>query len=436
MILDATCKGCSCACDDIELGVQENRIVKADRACPLGEEWFFERREERDESCFVDGKPTELGAAVDRAAQILTNACYPLIYGLSNSTCEVQRVAVGIADWIGGTVDTSSSATQGPSCVTFQGVGDVTCSLGEIANRADFVLFWNADPAETHPRHFSRYSLDPKGMFVPHGRSDRTAVLVDVKRTKSAEAMDSFLEIKQGADFEAIWTLRAIAKGLELDPVQVLSETGIELSEWQDLMNRMKAAQYGAVVFGSGLTQSAGEHLIAEAMRALVRDMNAFTRFVASPLRTPGNAVGADNVLTWRTGFPFGVDLSRGYPHFNPDEFSAEQLLSRGEVDAALIIGGDTLNYLSADARQRLRDIPCIAINSKELSPKDATVAFYTSTAGIHTGGTVYRMDGVPIGLRPALTSPRPSELDVLIALEAQILALQSTSAKQKSGLA
>jgi formylmethanofuran dehydrogenase subunit B len=37
-----------------------------------------------------------------------------------------------------------------------------------------------------------------------------------------------------------------------------------------------------------------------------------------------------------------------------------------------------------------------------------------TATYGINTGGTVYRMDDVPIPLRPAFASPYPTDEDVL----------------------
>ena len=34
--------------------------------------------------------------------------------------------------------------------------------------------------------------------------------------------------------------------------------------------------------------------------------------------------------MRWTTGYPFGVNLSRGYPRFNPGEFSTVDLLVRG----------------------------------------------------------------------------------------------------------
>ena len=76
----------------------------------------------------------------------------------------------------------------------------------------------------------------------------------------------------------------------------------------------MKQARYGVLVFAV----KPDEHLKSFALFSLVRDMNAHTRFVCTPLRAGGNVTGADEVLTWQTGYSFAVNLTRGYPRFNP----------------------------------------------------------------------------------------------------------------------
>ncbi|MCH8046744.1 MAG: formylmethanofuran dehydrogenase subunit B [Planctomycetes bacterium] len=427
IVKDATCTFCGCVCDDIDLTVKDNRIIEAKRACGLGKSWFFNHEIDQRPSCLISNEPASLEDGVERAARILAEAKYPIIYGLSDTTCEAQRVAVGIGDWIGGNVDTTTSVCHGPSGVAFQSVGEVTCSLGEVANRGDLIIFWGSNPAESHPRHFSKYSLMPKGMFVPNGRKDRTCVIVDVRRTKSARAADIFIQIKPRRDFEGLWTLRALAQDIELDGDQVERDTGVSLSIWQDLMERMKACKFGVIFFGMGLTMTRGKHCNSEALLALVRDMNKYTRFTCKPNRGHGNVTGADNVVTWRTGYPFGVNMSRGYPRFNPGEYTTADTLARGEADAALIIAADPMSNFSQPAREHLKTIPYIALDPKETpTTRAAAVAFTVSTYGINTGGTVYRMDDVPIPLRPAFKSPHPSDFDVLSAIEKRVKAIQA----------
>ena len=427
IVKDATCTFCGCVCDDIDLTVIGHKITEAKRACVLGTAWFLNHEIEDRPSCHIDGQPASVEAGIERSAQILANAKYPLIYGLSDTTVESQRVAVGIGDWIGGNVDTTTSVCHGPSGMAFQGVGEVTCSLGEVRNRGDLIIFWGSNPAESHPRHFTKYSLMPKGMFLPNGRKDRTCVIVDVRKTKSAKAADIFIQIKPRRDFEGLWTLRAIAQGIELDPQQVEDDTGVALSVWQDLMTRMKAAKFGVIFFGMGVTMTRGKHANSEALLALTRDMNKYTRFTCKPNRGHGNVTGADNVVSWRTGYPFGVNLGRGYPRFNPGEYTAADVLARREADAAMIIASDPMANFSQPAREHLASIPYVALDPKETpTTRAATVAFTVATYGINVPGTVYRMDDVPIPLRPAFDSPHPSDLSILQGIERRVKELKA----------
>jgi formylmethanofuran dehydrogenase subunit B len=426
VVSNATCTFCGCVCDDMELTVEAGRITKAKNACVLGKAWFFEHHVEERPVALIEGKPASLEDAIERAAQVLAGARYPIVYGLSDTTCEAQRVAVSIADRVGGCVDTTTSVCHGPSGMAFQGVGEVTCTLGEVKNRADLILFWGSNPAESHPRHWGRYSTMPKGLFVPGGRKDRTVVLVDVRRSKSAPAADIFLQVKPRKDFEALWALRALVKGVELDD-SVGQETGIPLEQLKDLAERMKKCQFGILFFGMGLSMTRGKHLNVEAALSLARDLNEYTRFYAKPMRGHGNVTGADNVVSWQTGYPFGVNLGRGYPRFNPGEFTTADTLARGEADAALIIASDPMGNFSQPAREHLAKIPYIALDPRETATtRQATVAFTTATYGINTAGTVYRMDDVPIPLRPAFESPYPGDEEVLRAVEKRIRAIQA----------
>lgn len=422
IVEDATCTDCGCVCDDIVLKVADGRITEAENACELGRSWFVSCTSHDAPACSLSGRAVSIEEGIEEAARILASARYPLVYGLSETSCEAQRVAVGIADWIGGTIDTSTSLDHGPTGSAFHNLGEVTCTLGEIRNRGDFILYWGCDPAESHPRHMTRYSLMPEGMFLPNGRQDRTCVVVDICRTKTAEQADLFLQIEPHKDFEALWTLRALAQGLELDAVNVEAQTGVPLADWQDLVDRMKRARYGVLLFGSGLTTTRGRHLNCDALLALTSDLNAETRFVCRAMRGRGNVTGADNVLLWRTGYPISVNFARGYPRFNPGEYTASEALARREADAALIVASDPLSQLSRAARERLSGIPYIAIDAKETATtRRATVAFRSATYGIHTGGTVYRMDDVSLPLRPALSSPLPGDVEILTGIESRV---------------
>ena len=224
---DVVCTSCGCLCDDIELEIEGERIIEAHNACPLGRDRFLGYRAGAGPACLIDGQPATFEEGIEQAARILSEARNPLIFGLGETTTEAQRAAVSLGDWIGACVDVPSSEGAGATIEALQSVGEVTCTLGEIKNRADLIVVWRADPLESHPRLFERYALEPAGSFIPGGRSDRYCVIVDDRETESVrEAADQFVAIRAGGELAALWTLRALANGVAVDAEDVESETG------------------------------------------------------------------------------------------------------------------------------------------------------------------------------------------------------------------
>jgi formylmethanofuran dehydrogenase subunit B len=299
----------------------------------------------------------------------------------------------------------------------------VTCTLGEVKNRADLIIYWGGNPAECHPRHFTKYTLTQKGKFVPNGRKGRTMILVDIRETPSAKAADIFLQIRPGTDFEVVTTLRALIKNQPVHPERV-AETGLTVEQMQELVERMKRARFGVLFFGMGVSMTRGKHMNSAAILALAAEMNAFTKFVAMPMRGHGNVTGADVVLRYTTGYPFGINLCRGYPRFNPGEFSTVDLLVRGDNDAALILGADPGATMPQPGIDHLARIPTIVLDPKVThTSRLARVHITTAATGVSAAGTVYRMDEVPLPLRPALHSPYPTDEEVIRRIRQAIAA-------------
>jgi len=128
--------------------------------------------------------------------------------------------------------------------------GKVTCTLGEVKQRADFIIYWGGNPAECHPRHFTKYTLMQKSKFLPKGRKDRTMVLVDIRETKSVKASDIFLQVRPGKDFELITILRALVKEQHVTDAQI-AETGMTREVLDDLVDVLGRIGH-ALLLGSG----------------------------------------------------------------------------------------------------------------------------------------------------------------------------------------
>lgn len=423
LVRDATCPACGCLCDDVTLVVRDGRIVAAERACEKGSQWLLADHQHAEvaRAC-IDGIPASDDAAVRRAVEILAQAKAPIILGLAHTTTESAAAALEIADRIGAVVEVSAGRDALQKLQAVQRVGKVSSTLGEVKNRADVVVFWGIDVVAAYPRHWERYSVDPRGRFVPEGRAGRTVIVIDAEPTATAERADVFIKLAREAQFETLWTLRARVKGVALDADRVAQATGLPIATLDDLVARLKGARYGAFFFGEGLGAERGGTANVEAALALVRDLNAHTRFVAHSLGRAGNATGAEAALTWQSGCSGGVDFGRGYPRSLARETSSVAMLERGEADAALIVAADANAFLPESTRAQLARIPRIVIAPGATAmPNAPTVALSCATFGIDAAGTVMRTDGIVLPLRPPLPARFPSDRQWLEAIAIQL---------------
>lgn len=424
---DTACTVCGCVCDDLVIAVDADRISNVRGACRLAEPWFarLPYPSTRAAAC-IAGQPVTYGEAIDRVVETLGNSRAPLIWGLTRSSTAGQRAAIALAEQLGGTVDTLTSLNP-TATLAMQNIGQSTCSLGEVKNRADLVIFWGTNPVVSHPRQLERYSVGPQGLFLPRGRADRTVIVIDSAATETSEFADEFLPIMSGADqrfSEALWQ---ILGGNELTAI---FDFGVSEEQVRQLAERMKTCRYGALFFGAGQGMSSDIQTAVESLLRLVTELNRFTRFTAHYIPVSGGLAGADNVLCWQTGFPFAVNFAGGHPRFDPRKFTANRLLEKSAVDACVLVGSEAVPKLSTAAQQRLREIPTIALDYPNVEPAiAATVQFTTAIYGIHAAGTAYRMDGVPIPLRQVLPANYPRDDEVLAAIAAKLQTFNSLTA-------
>ncbi|HQX53544.1 MAG TPA: formylmethanofuran dehydrogenase subunit B [Planctomycetaceae bacterium] len=422
------CPGCGCLCDDVSLTFDAGHLTSFEPQCALGEHWFRTHASTTQPVAELSGEAADYQAAIRHAATLLEKADYPLIYGLSRSASPGQRAAVALADQIGAVIDTTASMCHGHSIMALQEVGEVTCTLGEVRNRADLVIFWGCHPAASHPRHAERYSIFAKGRFTDRGRESRKVVMIGEadkvaswKLSPSGGEPDLIIPVERDGDFEIIAQLRALLRGGQLNNVS---------DDVLKLMDLMRSCRYGVFFFGLGLAGSrmwddseptSSGHIHVAALLQLVAELNAVTRFTARRMRMQGDVSGADNVLLWQTGYPFAVDIARGYPRYNPGEFSANELLERRETDLCVIVGAETIPHFSVAAREHLKSIPTIVIDYPNVPLEFIpSVRFTTAVYGLHAKGTAYRMDNVPLPLRALQPSGYPTDEDVLTDLLVQ----------------
>ncbi len=363
-VANATCLGCGCTCDDITVVVKQDHIAEARNACALGAAWFGDGSVPAE--IRVNGSAASLEQALTEAARILNGARHALVYLAGDISSETQREAVAIADRLHAAID-SLAATAAPAVLAAQRRGRAGATLGEIRQRADLVVFWAVDP-----------SGDVGENLGPADANGRVA-------------------IAPGDEVDGLEIMRATVQGRAVGE-DARFRPAVELAR------RMTGARYVVIVADGEPGLTLVDPARAEALVTLAQALNGPTRCALSTLRGGGNRSGADAVLTWQTGFPFAVDFARGYPSYQP-QAGAATLLGGGDVDAALVVGTPaTLPVSVATGLARVRSVVIGARASAATFQPAVTID--TGLAGVHEGGTAFRMDDVPLPLRPALEAP------------------------------
>ncbi len=346
---DATCAGCGCACDDIEV----TRTAGSARTCPLGDAVVRrarrraaagrQRRRPRGERRRGRGRRGRDPASGARAAR------------LRPGPDELRGAAPGGGARRGGRGGdrrrrfgagrTRRSARARPPSARSATGPSSSCS-GAPTRSSPIRACWGGC-GSTPPRSSS---------------STRSA-------RPPPSAAGAFVEVDD--DFDALWALRARIREDALD----------------DLAGA--CSPHATSPSSTARSTSSPRWRCSRSCATSARDRHAVTL----GLRGDGNARGAEDVLAWQTGFAAAVSFARGFPRESP---RAAELLERGEVDAALVVAADPLEDLP-----RLRGLPTVVVDARETATSQAArVAFATAADGIEVAGTVHRMDGVPVPLR------------------------------------
>ena len=397
---DVICAGCCCVCDDIQVTTDGQQILDVQTTCPQGQAWFARSRQTDQLQPLISGAEASLEAALTRAAELIQNATSPLLFGMGQSATEAQRAAISLADRIGATIDSGAAA----STRALQQVGEASCTLGEVRSRADLIIYWNAESLRTNPHH--QQTLNSGADAI-----SRKIVTVGASASDASADVDLALRVPVEGEFETLWRLRALLRGIALDGDV---PPGPSAGELESLAALIRQSRYIVIFFGPAVSEDRLFHRKLEALSLLVREIQSERRCHTINVPASGAAKGAEPVLAWQTGYAAAVNFAVGYPRFSPCEYATVRMLEEKEADVCLLIGDAPLTGLSELALQELQQTPLIHVGPAPLSDLEPEVFIPTDISGIHSAGSLYRFDGTPLPLRALIATPQLSEAEVL----------------------
>ncbi len=407
---DTVCTGCSLFCDDVCVKVEKDKINSLG-LCRLGQS-YYESLLNPDRLVKpllrVDGgkgKESSYDEALEHAANILRGSKRPLLFGWSKSPNEVIKLGLKLARNLRGSFDSTASLEYGSLLEHgFSGGEANLVSFDEVRNHGEHVIFWGANPAESHHRLASRFAVFPIGDKVPEGRESRTITVIDIRETESIRLANHQLVVKgDKADAEFLSALLKELEGTDTTPPDYVA--GIPAIEFLSLVKQLKLADYIAIFYGNGLLHSPHTDTTLPLLAKLVSILNTEKRKCTSlPLISHSNTIGAVKSCLADTKLPFAIDFKSN----SPVSFSPLQSLLSNDFDAGLVVGVDALSFLPGPAAQKLAKIPIIALSSlPSLTTQHAEVVIPNALTGVEAEGTVNRMDGESLTLKPLHSPPK-----------------------------
>ncbi len=403
VVAAATCLGCGCTCDDIDISLVNGAIANAGNACTRGRDWFGTGA--APSATLSTGHPVALSDAIERAAVALSSARQARVLLAPDVSCEAYGRAVACADLLRARVDVAGSKAAQAGILAVQERGIATATLGELRNRADVMLFWGVDPGDDYPRYLSRYAPEPVGTDIPLGRRSRRIIAVDIDNDHGPGDADSRLSVAGSNEVTFLVALAALLGGMPGRPDDARWSAAAHLAD------TLRAARYTAIVARASWRGPDAGRL--PRLIALGQALNVSGRGALALLRHGGNLPGAETVLVRQTGYPLAVDFGEGVPRYRAGSPAAAGLIT-------LVVGRADL--LADDDLQTIDPARTIAIGPHATTGplSQSLVAIDVGVAGIHSRGTVVRMDDVALPVRMLVPGP-PDAADVCARLVRRI---------------
>lgn len=278
--------------------------------------------------------PPPADSAISRAATLLAAARRVLVTGFHGVPAAAVLAACDLAETLSAAVDAGDVDAARATGPTIALVGEVTADPEELRDHADLVVFWFCDPEAASPGFAARFVTPP----TVGGHERRT---IGVGPAPRAAGVAGYRHLALPAD-TAVDAARLLQVRLRESTDDA---TGPLADVCRDLATAITSAACVAFVTDdSGDRTGLGAWSVAHLVRQLAHQMPAFE----VPLRA--RAAVAEAACTWRYGAAGGIARAdRTGAEFLPGEASAERLVARGEVDAALVVGG-----LAADVERAL----------------------------------------------------------------------------------
>lgn len=279
------------------------------------------------------GRSLEAVVAVREVTQSLLQSRRILFSGLATDVAGNRQV-IDFARSVGGILDHMHSEALQLSLKLLQHGGWIATTLSEIKFRADTIVLVGDSILDRFPRLLALLANDnlPNRKLIWLGTDDikfrSQAMLlpqvqcISIKKSDWLSALSSLLLNTSSKTANKSYTDTAAKFSSKLDP----------------LMQALAASQYTSFVWSAADFLSEGDELILDVLVRLVAKLNQTSRAAVLPLAGSHGDVTAQQVCTWKTGFPLRQALHSEGVDYQPNRYGVADVLQHNDCDAVVYV--------------------------------------------------------------------------------------------------
>ncbi len=307
-------------------------------------------------------------------------------------------MAIELARKLGAVIDDASSFSYGPLIERIIKKELPTCSLSEVKDKADLLLYWGANPTATHPRHISKYTYYAYAEFNPAGWYPKvTLSSIDVRPTELTAMSKPAFKIKPRGDRELI--------------SGVLGESPAPTDQAKQLSELIKKSHFCAIFCGLGLVHSLDGDF--SGFTKMVQMLSQSIRVAVIPMIAETNMLGFNQSLHKQSSYVNSVSFAGGISHER--QFSFLDQVHNHAADCILVIGSDPFSALPQSLLANLQGVDIICLDHfSTLTTEAADVVIPAAVPGVESSGNVVRMDSDVIALAEPVKNGFPTQEAIL----------------------
>jgi len=320
------------------------------------------------------GREAELDSALERAADLLGRARFPIFGGLFTDIAGAAA-ALSLAETLGGVFDHASSAGLMRASKVMRETGATPASFGEVRNRADTVVVIGKGPLTRDPDLLDKLFPAKPGLPRP-GDNKRELILLGADNTKTDNP-----KTPKGLRTTAIDGKSPLPELVALLAAS-LREGRFDLrdkalrTEIDETAARLRKSAFAVFVYDPAELEEPVLHTVLEMVRHLVLT----TRAAILTTAASGNGDGVNLCFTWTCGLPVRTSFAGAVPQHDAWAYDTDRLLKSGEADALVWI-----DALAGESAVRPKGVSAVVLSANPGGAgKDDIVIEVASAAGDH----------------------------------------------------